>query len=175
MTELEIEKLERNLAENESCKEEERSADDKGNSLGEEVNDILTALEAVEEIGNLEEEEVAIIEEIAEVLEKRQKGKLTALRDVPKKKLLEETVKVDKIWCKFKTQSINEFFYAGAIAVTNGLEVKINEAAERKEPMWRRRLKNRIKELKKDLSQLESSTDKEITKVMANIRKKIQC
>ena len=81
MTELEIEELEGNLAENDSYKEKERSADDKGSNLGEEVRDILTALEADEDIGNLEEEEVAIIEEIAETLEKRQKDKLPALRD----------------------------------------------------------------------------------------------
>ena len=68
MTELEIEELERNLAENNSDKEEERSADDTGSNLGEEVRDTLTALEADQEIGNLEEEEVAIIEEIAEML-----------------------------------------------------------------------------------------------------------
>ena len=79
--ELEIEELVRNLAENDSYKEEERSADDAGNNLGE-VRDILTALEADEEIGNLEEEEVAIIKKIAEVLERRQKDKLSALRDI---------------------------------------------------------------------------------------------
>ena len=67
---------------------------------------ILTALEAVEEIGNLEEEEVDIIEETADMLERRQKDKLPALRDIPKKKLLEETAKVDKVLCKFKTHSI---------------------------------------------------------------------
>ena len=72
MTELDIKELERNLVENDSYKEEERSADDTGNNLGEEVRDILTALEADEYIGNLEEEQVAIIEEIAEVLERRQ-------------------------------------------------------------------------------------------------------
>ena len=33
LTELEIEEPERNLVENDSCKEEERSADDTGNSL----------------------------------------------------------------------------------------------------------------------------------------------
>ena len=33
MTELEIEKLERKLAANDSCKEEERSADDTSNNL----------------------------------------------------------------------------------------------------------------------------------------------
>ena len=93
MTELEIEELERKFAENDSYKEEERGTDDTGNNV-EEVRAILTALETDEEIGNLE---VDIIEEIAEVLERRQKEKLPALRDIPKKKLLEETAKIDKI------------------------------------------------------------------------------
>ena len=82
-------------------KEEERSADDTGNNLGEEKRDILTALEA-DEIDNLEEEEVAIIKEIAEVLERRQKDKLPALRNIPKKKLLDETAKADKVLRKLK-------------------------------------------------------------------------
>ena len=56
MTELDIEELERNLAENDSYKEQERSDDDTGSNLGEEVRDILTALEADEKIDNLEEE-----------------------------------------------------------------------------------------------------------------------
>ena len=125
---------------------------------------LITALEADEGIGNLDEENIAIIGEIAEVLEKRQKDKLPALRDIPKKKLLEETAKVDKVLCKFKVHSItstNELFYAGAV-VTNKLGVNI---AERKEPVWRRRLQNKIKELRKTLSQLESSKDKEISNV----------
>ena len=70
--------------------------------------------------------------------------------------------------CKFKTHSIkktNELFYAGAAVVTNRLRAKINKAGERKEPMWRRRLQNKIKELRKDLSQLESSKDKEVSNV----------
>ena len=65
MTELEIEGLERNLAENYSYKEVT------GSNLGEKVRYILAALEADEEIGNLEEEQVAIIEEIAEVLDRK--------------------------------------------------------------------------------------------------------
>ena len=97
------------------------------------VRDILTALEAVEEISNHEEEEVAIIEEVAEVLERRQKDKLPALRDIPKKKLLEEIGKIDKVLCKFKTHSItetNKLFYAGAVIVTNRLGV-IRQQRER--------------------------------------------
>ena len=124
-------------------------------------------MEADEEIGNLEGEEVVIIEEIAGVLERRQKDKFPALRDVPKKKLLEETAKVDKVLYKFKTHSItktNELFYARAVVI-NRLGVKINKAAERKESMWRRRLQNKIKELRKYLSQLESSKHKEVCNV----------
>ena len=66
---------------------------------------------------------------------------------------------------KFKTHSItktNELFYAGAVVVTNRLGVKIDKVAWRKEPMWKR-LQNKIKELRKDLSQLEASKDKGIT------------
>ena len=47
MAELKIEELERNLAEYDSYKEEERSTDDTVSNLGEEVRDILTALEAL--------------------------------------------------------------------------------------------------------------------------------
>ena len=65
---------------------------------------------------------------------------------------------------KFKTHSItktNELFYAGAVVVTNGLGVKIDKVAERREPMWTG-LQNKIKELRKDLSQLEALKDKDI-------------
>ena len=61
------------------------------------MRDILTVLEADEEIGNLEEEVVAINQEITEVLERRQKGTPPVLRYVPQKKLLEETTKVDQV------------------------------------------------------------------------------
>ena len=72
---------------------------------------------------------------------------------MPKKKLLEETAKVDQVLSKFKTHSIkktNELFYAGAVVVTNRLGVKIEKVACRKEPMWKIRLQNKIKELRKD-------------------------
>ena len=102
-----------NLAENESFKKEERSSDDTGSNLGGEVKNILTELEANEEIGNVEEKHVAIIKEIAEVLERRQKDQFPALRDIPKKKLLKETAKVGKVWCKLKRtalQSLMNYF-----------------------------------------------------------------
>ena len=58
--------------------------------------------------------------ELAEVIERGGRDKLPALENVPKKKLLEETAKVDKVLSKFKTHGItktNELFYAGAVVV----------------------------------------------------------
>ena len=57
----------------------------------------------------------------------------------------------------------NELFYAGAVVVTNRMVVKIYKATKRKEPIRRRWLQNKIKKLSKDLSQLESSKDKEVS------------
>ena len=61
---------------------------------------------------------------------------------------------------KLKT---NELFYAGAFVVTNRLGVKIDKVAVRKEPKWKRRLQNKIKELRKNLSQLEVSKHKGVS------------
>ena len=99
------------------------------------------------------------------MIERGRKGKLLALRNVPKK-VLEEAAKVDKVLSKFKTHSItktNELFYVGAFLVTNRLGVKIDEVDGRKEPMWKRRLQNKLKELRKVLSQLEALKDKDIS------------
>ena len=85
-----------------------------------------------------------------------------------RRKLLEETAKVDTVLSKFERHSItktNELFYAGAVVVTNRLGVMIDKVAWKKEPMWNRSLQNKIKELRKDLSQLEASKDKCISNV----------
>ena len=54
-------------------------------------------------------------------------------------------------------------FYAGAVVVTNRFGVKIDKVAWRKEPVWKRRLENKIKLLRKDLSQVEASKDKDFS------------
>ena len=59
---------------------------------------------------------------IQEVSERRQKDNLPALKDIPKKKLLEQTAKVDKVLCKVKTHSMkntSELFHIGDAVVTN--------------------------------------------------------
>ena len=160
MTDLEIEELERKITGSDSViVEEARSVEALPDHVGEDVRNVLPEMGAEEQADSLDEEEVAIVMEIAEVIERGRKDKLPALRTVPKKKLLEETAKVDKVLSKFKTDIItktNELFYAGAVVVTNRLGVRIDKVAGRKEPMLKRRLQNKIKELREDLIQLES-------------------
>ena len=68
------------------------------------MRNVFFEMGAEEQTDSLDEEEVDIVMEIVEVKERGSKDKLPALRNVPKKKLLEETAKVDKALSKFKTQ-----------------------------------------------------------------------
>ena len=142
MTQLEIEELERKVTGSDSViVEEARSVEALPDHLGEDVRNVLLEMGAEEQADSPDEEEVAIVIKIAEVIERVRKNKLPALRNVPKKKLLGETAKVDKVLNKFKTPNItktNELFYAGAV-VANKLGVKIDKVAGRKEPIWKRR------------------------------------
>ena len=143
--------------------EKERSVEALPDHLGEDVGNVLPKMSAEEQADGLDEEEVVIVMEITEVIERGKKDKLPALTNVPKNKLLEETAKVDKVLRKFKKHSItktNELFY---VVVTNRLGLKNDKAACRKELMWKKMLQNKIKELRKDLSQLEASKDKDIS------------
>ena len=152
MAELEIEELETKVTWSDSVTvKEEKSVEALPDHVGD-VRNVLPEMGAEEQAGSLDEEEVATVIKIAEVIERRRKDKLPALRNVPKKKLLEETAKVDKVLSKFKTHGItqtNQLFYAGAVVVTNRLGVKIDKVAWRKKPMWKKRLQYKIKELRK--------------------------
>ena len=133
MTELEIEELERKVTVSDSViVAEARSVEALPDQLGEYMGNVLSEMGAEEQADSLDEEEVAIVMEIAEVIEWGRKDKLSALRNVPKNKLLEETPKVDKVLSKFKTHSIkktNELFYARAFVNTNRLGVKFDTVA----------------------------------------------
>ena len=54
------------------------------------MRNVLLEMGAEEQADSLDEEEVAIVMKIAEVIEMGRKDKLPALRNVPKKKLLED-------------------------------------------------------------------------------------
>ena len=96
MTELEMEELEKKVTGSDSViVEEAGSVEALPDHLGEDVRNVLPEMQAEEQADSLDEKEVAIVMKIAEVIERGRKDKLAALRNVPKKKLLEGTVKVD--------------------------------------------------------------------------------
>ena len=74
--------------------------------VGEDIRNIFLEMGAKKQADSLHEDEVVIATEIAEVTERGRKDKLPALRNVPKKKLFEETAKVDIVSSKFRTISI---------------------------------------------------------------------
>ena len=116
MTELKIEELEKKVTgSNSVIAEEARSVEALPGHVRENVRNILPEIGAEELADILDEEEVAIVMEIAEMIERGRIDKLPALRNFLKRKLLEETAKVDKVLSKFKTHSIPkiyELFYA---------------------------------------------------------------
>ena len=109
MTELEIEELERKITGSDSViAAEARSVEALPDQVVEDRRNVLAEMGTEEQAHSLDEEEVAIVMEIAEVVEKGRKDKLPALRNVSKKKLLEDSTKVDKVLRKFKTHSITK-------------------------------------------------------------------
>ena len=109
MTELEIEELKRKVTGSDSViVEEARNVEALPDHVGEDGKNVLSEMEAEEQADSLDEEEVATVMEIAQVMERGRKDKLPALRNVPKKKLLDETAKVDKVLGKFKRHSITK-------------------------------------------------------------------
>ena len=136
MTELE---LERRVTGGVSVMAEKtRNVEALPDHIGEDVKNVLPEMGAEEQADSTDEEEVAIGMEISEIIDRGRKDRLAALRNVPKKKLLEKTAKVDKVLSKFKTDSItmtNKLFYAGAVVAANRLGVAIDKVAGRKEPM----------------------------------------
>ena len=101
MTDLETEGLERKVTGSDCViVEEARSVEALHDHV--DVRNVLPEMGAEEQADSLDEE-VAIVMEIAEVIERGRKDKLPSLRNVSKKKLLEENAKIDPVLSKFKT------------------------------------------------------------------------
>ena len=97
MTELEIEELKRKATGSNSVTvEEARSVETLSDLVGEDVGNVFPKMRAEEQADSLYEEQVFIVIEIIEVIERGRKDNLLVLKNVPKKKLLDKNTKVDK-------------------------------------------------------------------------------
>ena len=92
MTDLEIEELERKATRSDSVIAAEALPD----QVREDRRHVLPEMGVEEPADSLDEEEVAIVMEVVEVIRRGRKDKLTAIRNVSKKKLLEENAKLIK-------------------------------------------------------------------------------
>ena len=119
MSKLDIAELERKITGSDNViVEEARSVEALPDHVGGDVRNVLMKMGVEGQADSLDEEEVSIVMETSEVIERGRKDMLPALRNVPKRKLLEETAKVDKVLSNFKTHSItktDELFYAGLL------------------------------------------------------------
>ena len=86
MTGLNIEELEKKLTGSDSVRVEEARSIEALPDHVKDMRNVLPEMEAEERADSLDEEAVAIVMEIAEVIERGRKYKLPALRNVPKKK-----------------------------------------------------------------------------------------
>ena len=83
MTELEIEELERKVTGSDSViVKEARSAEALPDHVGEDVRNALLEMGAEEQADSLDEEEIAIVMEIAEVIERGRKDKSPAKEEI---------------------------------------------------------------------------------------------
>ena len=100
MTEIELEELDRKsvgVSDTNLHGVSTHNPDEENDGVREEVRGHSTAQDSKGEFEDLSEEEVEIVEELVEVLETETKETLPALRDVSRKKLLEEVGKIDKL------------------------------------------------------------------------------
>ena len=95
-------------------------------------------------------EDMTILEKMRNVLSKETRERLPPLRGIEKHRLLEATRKVDEVMNKTEVGNItelNDLVYAGAVVVTEMLEVN-NRKGTRMEPWWKRRMEAQVKQLK---------------------------
>ena len=90
---------------------------------------------------------------------------LPNIRSVQRNKLLKETETVNTVMQYMTTDTIgetNDLIYAGAVLVSERLGIKQQKKKSRlNEPPWKRRLDNKLKALRKDLSQLTTVANRQ--------------
>ena len=113
-------------------------------------------------------EDMTILEKMRNVLSKETRERLLPLRGIEKHRLLEATRKVDEVMHKIEVANItelNDLVYAGAVVVTEMLQIKSRKSTVM-EPWWKRRMEAQVKQLNKDLGHINTLIERK------NIKKK---
>ena len=172
LTDVEIEEIKRkahgldNISDPERDNRGDNPETSEGNILGsanereEEVDHAQEEPELVEEDEvQLKDEELEIAEKLHNIMQSNERERLPSIKKINKKKILVEVQKVNEVLNKIKSNDItttNDLIYAAAVVVTERLGVKMSKRdTATKEPWWKRRLEDQIKQLRKDIARVE--------------------
>ena len=112
---------------------------------------------------------------MSKALENAEKARLPSLRTVKKSVLKREVKRMNQLLAKIRSENItttNDLIYAAAVVTTENAGVKIKKGRKQDEPMWKRRIENQIKQLRKDLSRIEEL--KKGKKIKARFEEELQ-
>ena len=101
---------------------------------------------------------MTILEKMHNLLPKETRERLPPLRGIEKHRLLEATRKINEVMNKTEVGNItevNDLVYAGAVVVTEMLEVK-NRKSTGMEPWWKRRMEAQVKQLNRNLGHINT-------------------
>ena len=101
---------------------------------------------------------MTILEKMHNLLPKEIRERLPPLRGMEKHRLLEATRKINEVMNKIEVGNItevNDLVYAGAVVVTEMLEVK-NRKSTGMEPWWKRRMEAQVKQLNRNLGHINT-------------------
>ena len=101
---------------------------------------------------------MTILEKMHNLLPKETRERLPPLRGIAKHRLLEATRKINEVMNKTEVGNItevNDLVYAGAVVVTEMLEVK-NRKSTGMEPWWKRRMEAQVKQLNRNLGHINT-------------------
>ena len=174
ITELEMEEIKRQMANESNRGDNERqgeSLDSDANIRREEIQ--IECDESVQQANGagatentarmlddeeFSDEELVIAERLFEVLQQPERVKLPALRGVNKNSVKIEVDKMNSLLGRIRSENItvtNDLLYAASVVTTERLGAKITRKKSQGEPMWKRRLQEQVKHLRKDLSRVE--------------------
>ena len=174
ITELEMEEIKRQMANESNRGENERqgeSLESDANIRREEIQ--IECDESVQQANGagatentarmlndeeFSDEELVIAERLFEVLQQPERVKLPALRGVSKSSVKIEVEKMNSLLGRIRSENItvtNDLLYATSVVTTKRLGAKITRKKSQGEPMWKRRLQEQVKLLRKDLSRVE--------------------
>ena len=121
--------------------------------------DVQTEQQRENIIEGLSDEEKDIYRRNVEVVNSQERKGLPSLRNANRKKLKEEVKKVNGVLEKVDVEDItatNILIYAGAVVVTERLGLKTGKRSQKREPLLKRRLESQIKDMRADLSRVDS-------------------